>query len=111
MKALQFKTVAVFMIITVIFTSCKNNSTNHSTDLARQQLVAAEPESVGFSSERLARIDTVVNDYIERECFPGAVALIARHGKIVYYKSFGMRDLAAQDPMEHDEPTIWLQCH
>jgi CubicO group peptidase (beta-lactamase class C family) len=103
MKVLQFKTVAVFIIISVIFTSCKNNSTNHSTDIARQQLVAAEPESVGFSSGRLARIDTVVNDYIKRECFPGAVAFIARHGKIVYYKSFGIRDLAAQDPMEKDD--------
>ena len=56
-----------------------------------------------FQTERLARIDSVVNDYIDRECFPGAVAFIARHGKIVYYKSFGMRDPATQDPMEKDD--------
>ena len=103
MKNLPFKTLAIFCTVAVVFASCSNNSTNKNPDNARQQLIAAEPESVGFSSDRLAWIDSVVNGYIGRDCFPGAVAFIARHGNIVYYKSFGMRDPETKDPMEKDE--------
>jgi CubicO group peptidase (beta-lactamase class C family) len=103
MKTLQFKTLAFFFIIVAVFTSCNNNRTNNNTDTTRQQLITAVPESVGFSSERLTRIDSVVNDYINRDCFPGAVVFIARHGKIVYYKSFGMRDPETQDWMKKDD--------
>ncbi|KPK84998.1 MAG: hypothetical protein AMS27_08540 [Bacteroides sp. SM23_62_1] len=83
-----------------VTSSCTNNLQKEERP---QQLEPAVPESVGFSSERLACIDSVVNDYINRECFPGAVALIARHGRIVYHKSFGMRDPAIQDAMQPDD--------
>jgi CubicO group peptidase (beta-lactamase class C family) len=103
MKTKLSGTLAVLIVIMAVSFSCKNNSKNENVCTPQQQLVQAEPEQAGFSTERLARIDSVVNDYIDRECFPGAVAFIARHGKIVYYKSFGMRDPAAQDPMEKDD--------
>jgi CubicO group peptidase (beta-lactamase class C family) len=60
------------------------------------------PESVGFSSERLARLDPMIQGYVDRNEVPGAVALVARHGKVVYYKSFGQRDVAAGAPMGTD---------
>ena len=103
MKATISKILAILIVFITVYYSCTNSSTREDACESPQELVAAEPESVGFSTERLARIDTVVNDYITKECFPGAVAFIARHGKIVYYKSFGMRDPAAQDPMEKDD--------
>jgi CubicO group peptidase (beta-lactamase class C family) len=103
MKTIQFKTLAFLFIVAAVFTSCNNSSKINNPENTTQQLVAARPESVGFSSERLTRIDSVVNNYIDRDCFPGAVAFIARHGKIVYYKSFGMRDPETKDPMEKDD--------
>jgi CubicO group peptidase (beta-lactamase class C family) len=60
------------------------------------------PESVGFSSERLARLDPVIQGYVDRNEVPGAVALVARHGKVVYHKSFGQRDVAAGAAMGTD---------
>lgn len=50
------------------------------------------PEAVGLSSERLSRIDTVLKADIDAGKIPGAVVLVARKGKIAYFKSFGMRD-------------------
>ena len=61
-----------------------------------------EPESVGLSSAKLNEIDGVLNGYIAQNKINGAVLLVARHGKIAYFKSFGYRDNAKQVPMEKD---------
>jgi CubicO group peptidase (beta-lactamase class C family) len=103
MKSTLSRILVILITVIAVSSSCINKSTREEACKPPQEMVAAEPESAGFSTERFARIDSVVNDYIARECFPGAVAFIARHGKIVYYKSFGMRDPAAQDPMEKDD--------
>ncbi|NNE30165.1 MAG: serine hydrolase, partial [Saprospiraceae bacterium] len=50
-------------------------------------------ESEGMSSSRLDRIDNMLERSIEEDQIPGAVALVARNGKIVYYKSFGQADV------------------
>ena len=67
-----------------------------------QPLPKATPESVGFSSARLANIDAFFNSEIERKRVPGAVVAIARQGKLVYFKSFGMADAAKNIPMRTD---------
>ncbi|HYE53348.1 MAG TPA: serine hydrolase domain-containing protein [Chitinophagaceae bacterium] len=62
----------------------------------------SSPEAGGFSAERLARIDKVVNEYVNNQWFNGGVALIVRNGKIVYYKAFGYDDLTTKKPMQRD---------
>jgi len=62
-----------------------------------------KPETVGMSSERLSRIDTFLNDCVKKEYIPGAVAFIARKGKIVYYKSFGYDDIEKKIPLKKDQ--------
>lgn len=66
------------------------------------KLAEASPESVGMSSERLARIDNMLNKAVTESEIPGAVALVARHGKIVYLKTFGMADNATSKKMNTD---------
>ncbi len=60
------------------------------------------PESQGFSSERLARIAPVIKKEIEKGQYPGAVMLVARHGKVVYFDSVGQLDPAGGKPMTKD---------
>ena len=62
----------------------------------------ASPESAGFSSERLQRIDTMLQGYVTRERLNGVVALLVHDGKIAYYKGFGYDDVAAKTPMKRD---------
>lgn len=62
------------------------------TALAEYPLPRARPESVGMSSERLARIGPVINAHIEKNHLPGMVVAVARKGKLVYYEAFGWRD-------------------
>lgn len=65
-------------------------------------LPRAIPEDVGMSTERLARIDDVLNADIQHGDLPGAVVAIARRGRLVYFKAFGFRDKAAGTPMTTD---------
>lgn len=48
-----------------------------------------------MSEARLLRIDDMIKQAIEEDQIPGAVALVARNGKIVYHKAFGMADVEA----------------
>jgi CubicO group peptidase (beta-lactamase class C family) len=65
-------------------------------------LPLAVPEDIGLSSARLARLGTVIAGEIERGRVPGAVALVARRGRVGYFESFGQRDAAAGAPMAKD---------
>lgn len=65
-------------------------------------LTETAPQTVGFSAERLQRIDKVVQEYIDKKRIPGAVTFIARHGKIVQYKAYGSDDAEASTPMKRD---------
>ncbi len=65
-------------------------------------LTSASPESLGFFPDRIARITAALQDEIDRKRLPGAVALIARHGKIALFESLGWQDPAAQTPMATD---------
>jgi CubicO group peptidase (beta-lactamase class C family) len=67
-----------------------------------QPLPTASPESVGFSSEGLARIDRFFEREIDANRVPGAVVAIARDGRLVYYKAFGVLDKATGERMPLD---------
>ncbi|HEY0082676.1 MAG TPA: serine hydrolase domain-containing protein, partial [Pyrinomonadaceae bacterium] len=54
------------------------------------------PAGVGMSQERLARIDTAVEEAIARKETPGAVVLAARRGRVVWRKAYGARAVAPQ---------------
>jgi len=73
-----------------------------SVGLRAEGLPKATPESVGMSSQRLARIAASVNEDIGNGRMPGAVIAIARRGKLVYYESFGFLDKAKGIRMPKD---------
>ena len=59
-----------------------------------------QPESVGLSSERLARIGSLTQEFVDDRHLAGTVTLVARRGQIAYLKSIGMRDVENQQPMQ-----------
>ena len=65
-------------------------------------LSEASPESVGMSAERLARIDNLVKEYVDKKWIAGATVLVARDGKIVYYKGLGYDDIDKKASMKKD---------
>jgi CubicO group peptidase (beta-lactamase class C family) len=69
---------------------------------AAEGLPNAKPEEVGFSSDRLGRVTEMLRTNIAAGEIPGAVLLIARHGKIAYFESLGLLDPQAKTPMRSD---------
>ncbi|MFT6371141.1 MAG: CubicO group peptidase (beta-lactamase class C family) [Maribacter sp.] len=65
-------------------------------------LVDGMPESQGMSPERLTKIDAMLQQTILANELPGAVALIARNGKIIFHKAYGMADGKSRKAMEKD---------
>lgn len=61
--------------------------------------------SLGFSADRLARIDAWMADHVESGRLPGLAVQIARKGEIAYSHRHGLRDIDAKLPVEHD--TVW----
>src|SRR5262245_31462017 len=59
-------------------------------------------EDVGMSTERLVRIHDAVLKHIENKDVSGAVAVVARRGKIVYFEAQGLADIDARKPMAKD---------
>lgn len=69
---------------------------------AEAQMPAAKPETLGFSSERLARIATALDEQIAKDALPGGVLLIAREGKIVHFQAYGYADARKSKPLARD---------
>ena len=65
-------------------------------------LPTAKAEEVGLDAAALERLSTALKDRVAGGHIPGAVALIARHGKVAYFESFGRLDPASGAPMGTD---------
>ena len=62
----------------------------------------ATPQSVGLSSERLARVHELVERTIAAGEIAGAVVLVARNGQVAYLEAQGVMDLTTKRPMQPD---------
>jgi CubicO group peptidase (beta-lactamase class C family) len=69
---------------------------------AGQSLSVVAPESVGLSTERLARIDRTFQELVDRGQIAGVSLLIARKGQVAYRRDLGYMDVEARKPMPDD---------
>ena len=68
-------------------------------------LTVSAPEKNNFSSERLQRIDKLIQQYIDSGWIAGAIAIVARNGNIVYHKAIGYDDKEKNKLLQKD--AIW----
>ncbi len=57
---------------------------------------------MGLSSERLGRITAILKADADKGTIPGAILLVARHGKIAAFDTVGVRDPGSKAPMTKD---------
>jgi CubicO group peptidase (beta-lactamase class C family) len=61
------------------------------------------PESVGFDPTRLQRLDDYMAGVVSSGKVAGMTTLLARHGKVVEFRTYGKANLASGSPMNRDE--------
>jgi CubicO group peptidase (beta-lactamase class C family) len=77
-------------------------ATPSAADVGLTALPSAEPEQLGFSPERLARIDSVMQAHVDEGHMAGAIGLIARRGQIAYLSTWGHADREQKQAMRPD---------
>lgn len=93
------KTIVTFVCVAMaMLVQAQTPSAKKSPPLSE-----AAPESVGVSAARLQWVDRMLAEAVAQGEVPGVVALIARNGKIVYHKAFGMADAEAGRPQRNDD--------
>ena len=69
---------------------------------ATRELALGTPESVGMSSERLSKLDDVIQEYLDDGRVQGVVVGVTRRNKVVYYKAHGITDPVTKTPLPKD---------
>jgi hypothetical protein len=67
----------------------------------------SDPEALGFSSSRLARIAAWQQAQVDAGAFSGAVGAITRNGQVAYLRAVGFRDRAKTIPLQPDA-IFWI---
>lgn len=70
---------------------------------AIQSLSYGLPESVGMSSEKLKKLDSMAKITIAHKAAPGLQILVARKGKVVYNKAFGKHTYEGKEKVDLDD--------
>ena len=60
------------------------------------------PESVGFSSQRLSRINKMMQGYIDDGKLASGLTMLARRGETFHFEPYGVLDLESGTPVERD---------
>ena len=66
-------------------------------------LPAGDPAGAGMSAERLERIGPAMQAYVDDGRVAGVMTMVARRGQVVHWAAAGVRDVAADDPLEPDD--------
>ena len=92
MKTKLFSLVSSLVFFLSVGNVCADNSPLPITD----------PESAGFSSERLELLDRTMHGIVDEGELSGIVMYVARHGRIVHQSAYGKRDMENNKPMKMD---------
>jgi CubicO group peptidase (beta-lactamase class C family) len=98
-KSLWGRTAPMFIVLAAVFGMWRA--------FAYDTAPVSDPEALGLSSSRLARIAAEQQAQVDAGAFSGAVAAIARNGRIAYLQAVGFRDRAKTIPLQPDA-IFWI---
>ncbi len=87
---MNLKTIVVLILVPVL---------TQVSFAQTKTLTEALPEAGGFSGKRLALLDSGMNNWVKKNWVNGSVALVARKGKIVFYKAYGYNNPDTKEPL------------
>jgi uncharacterized protein YbbC (DUF1343 family)/CubicO group peptidase (beta-lactamase class C family) len=83
------RTIFAIFLLSLFYgaTNCR------ATEVAKNETLASNPESIGFDASHLAMIDAQVESEIKKANLPGCVVVIGRHDGIALAKAYGHRQI------------------
>ncbi len=58
--------------------------------------------AIGVDGSRIARIDSLLKEYVDKGIIPHVLTFVARDGEVIHNKAFGWKDLESRTPLEKD---------
>jgi CubicO group peptidase (beta-lactamase class C family) len=89
--------LAAIVVVLGLGVSAAQQPSHPATDIT-----VTTPESVGFSTQRLEQLHALMQQTVDKKQIAGIVTILARHGKVIDYRTYGQRDLASHAPMTKD---------
>jgi len=86
----RFSVLALALLVSVLLAPAR---------AAVDPLPRSAPESVGLNAGKLAEATALLQQYVAEKKIAGAVAAVARKGKLAYLAAVGVQDVASQTPM------------
>jgi CubicO group peptidase (beta-lactamase class C family) len=96
---MKIRSLFRLFLVVPLLASCASKNTNDGEG-KHLYFVSAKPESAGFSTNRLARLDTFLQQAVNRGDLPNAVTFIVRHGKVIHNKAYGFRNIEKMIPLK-----------
>jgi CubicO group peptidase (beta-lactamase class C family) len=93
MQSFQSLYMRIILMLCLISIGTVLNSASYPAETTRATLPQSDPEAAGLLSSQLKYIDDAVRASLWAGEIPGAVVLVARHGRIAYFKAFGNRSV------------------
>ncbi len=87
----HYRTVLISLIATLIL------------GIANAQVIQLNAKNNSVDYQKLARIDSVVNEYVDKKWLAGAVSIIIKDNQLVQYRGYGYADIESKKPMHKDQ--------
>ncbi|MCY3641845.1 MAG: serine hydrolase, partial [Gammaproteobacteria bacterium] len=103
-KRFALTRILAAVLVSLALTACTPASPPASSPAPAvvADLSRATPETAGLSSERLERLSAAMQGLVDDGRLAGITTLIARHGKVAHFGTFGAQDMEADKPMAED---------
>jgi CubicO group peptidase (beta-lactamase class C family) len=96
---MKIKSFLKLLLVVPLLAQCtsKNSQENNGKPY---YFVSRNPDEAGVSSTRLARLDTFLQQAVDKGYLPNAATFIVRKGKVIHRKAFGFRNIESKIPLE-----------
>jgi len=92
-----------FHLLLAVTLAFITHATAQTNGITTPVLKEAAPEAAGMSADRLARIDQLFKEYVDKKWVPSVTAMVVRDGKIVYYKTAGYDNPDKKSGLHRDD--------
>lgn len=95
------KRLSIFAVTVLLCAACMNRGP--APEKSPQAFdYAPDYEALAIDEARLARIDALLQEYVDKGIIPHALTFVARGGEVVHNKAFGWKDVESRTPLAGD---------